>query len=344
MAGFTESIRSVNSLLTRIIWLVVVGLLAAGLGWWFLDGRGSSTTSEPRFSEVIEPIDWTGVDAAVVAAVATAHTNAEQHTRTMLTQWKDERMVRVDESFLDWYFSYWNQNVLGMKALWYQTVHAIHSGSPDAAERITREIQEEFAARVLRPNVAQLELEQMSRAAMQTYVSSLQEELRVIPEQYELPAADWDRYLADLSQVTVASEGQREVPLTLKAVVTTASAVTLVTTARMAPYASRVASSMGSRLAGRAAAGTAAKSGAKVAGQAGGKLLGPIIGIGVVAWDVWDHQSTKRRERPLLRENIADYFDEMIEVLVNEPSSGLLSPIHDMELHIREAQGSRIPT
>lgn len=37
--------------------------------------------------------------------------------------------LRVDDDFLEWYFDYWNQQVLGLKSIWYWSViHDIEAG------------------------------------------------------------------------------------------------------------------------------------------------------------------------------------------------------------------------
>ena len=40
-------------------------------------------------------------------------------------------------------------------------------------------------------------------------------------------------------------------------------------------------------------------------------LLAPIVGIGIILWDVWDYNRTVAIDRPVLHANIADYLQEM---------------------------------
>ncbi len=53
--------------------------------------------------------------------------------------------------------------------------------------------------------------------------------------------------------------------------------------------------------------------------KSGGKLLGPIIGIGIIIWDLWDHKSTRAENEPILRQNLYDYVDLMTQELLNDP-------------------------
>ena len=64
------------------------------------------------------------------------------------------------------------------------------------------------------------------------------------------------------------------------------------------------------------------------------KFLGPIIAVGVIAWDLWDHHRTEEINRPILRQNLADYLTELQFSLLHEPETGLLSIIYQLETNI----------
>lgn len=68
--------------------------------------------------------------------------------------------------------------------------------------------------------------------------------------------------------------------------------------------------------------------------KTGGRLLGPIIGIGILIWDYWDHSETKKVNKPILRQAIADYFREMKGSLLYDNDSGIMSVIHNIETGI----------
>jgi hypothetical protein len=89
--------------------------------------------------------------------------------------------------------------------------------------------------------------------------------------------------------------------------------------------------------AGKAAATIATKTGARVAGKVSGKFLGAIVGIGVIIWDVWDHQQTKKIESPILRQNLADYLTELQQSLLYEPETGLMTIVRGLEANIVES-------
>jgi hypothetical protein len=207
------------------------------------------------------------------------------------------------------------------------------------AEKITADIQEEFAKRVLRPEIAPMQLERIAHETVTEYVRALQHNMAPIPERYNIPKADWDGYLATIAALIVRSEGNREIPLSLKIFTSSAvvggiaSAVTL--TEALQPVLARIGT-QGSLTAAtggmsQPVAHLAARTGAKVGVKAGGKFLGAIIGIGVLAWDLWDHQHTQRIERPMLRANLIDYLGELQHALLRDPEAGIITMLEAVE-------------
>jgi hypothetical protein len=263
-----------------------------------------------------------------------ARSHAEQAATAQLDAWVAQLMQRVDHDFLPWYFSYWNQQVLGLKGLWYWTLDRLLEAEPSATAKITAELQTELATRVLRPPVAQLELERIARHVVHVYVQELARQLEVIPKQYQIPTAAWDRHLADLAVLTSGVEGNRQVALSLKAVTATGSGGAVLLTRQFSSVTGKVGSKIAATFAGKTAAKVATASGVKIAAQTGGKLLGPIIGFGIIAWDVWDHQRTKAMNQPLLRQTIADYLAAVQDSLLHDPEAGVMTVIGIMEENV----------
>lgn len=224
----------------------------------------------PRKTEtaIPEPIPWDQVDGEVRRILETAREKAQAEADLRLTRWTDEMMVRVDDDFLEWYFDYWNQQIMGLKSIWYWSLNQLMADQPTAAEGITEDIQLAFAQRVLRPQVAQLELESITRDAMEIYVYQLRQGLDHIPKTYQIPQGEWDRYLEDLAILTGGVEGNREVDLTLKALTVggASGAVLLAGSIRQA------SGRFGSKL----MPGMAGKSAAKLILGSAEKLLQPL--------------------------------------------------------------------
>ncbi len=331
----TAWIQLLDAARKLLVGVVVFGIfaiaIAAGGRYMLGDDSRLGAVSAPRSKPAAPAIPWDKVDRDVAQALEASRFEAAEAAEAKLDVWRDGLIERIDNDFLDWYFGYWTQQVLGIQSLWYAGVERVLSDQPSAAERITETIQEEFATRVLRPQIAQLELEHMTREVMDAYVADLRGRLGEIPDRYRIPEADWDRYLTDVSILTQGVEGGRQVELSLKAVTATGAGGAVVLGSTLTRYTARLGQRTVGAQAGRAASGMAARTGGKVAARAGGKMLGPIVGVGVIAWDVWDHHRTEKVNRPLLRESLVDYIEQMNRTLLHDTEEGMLAIVYDME-------------
>jgi hypothetical protein len=68
-------------------------------------------------------------------------------------------------------------------------------------------------------------------------------------------------------------------------------------------------------------------------------VTGGVALAGLVAWEIWDHQSTVAENRPLLRNNI-DHFLQLYEAGLVEPDGMIGGILHDLERQI----AANIPT
>ncbi|MEW6355842.1 MAG: hypothetical protein AB1696_05940 [Planctomycetota bacterium] len=331
--SFAELLRAT----TGLIWVFVMVILLAGAGWVIV-GRSRPHDRDryaPRAKGIPKPIDWAQVDAEIAASMKESRAAAERYASDQLDLWTAALMDRVDAEFLGWFFGYFNQQILGLKGLGYGAIHWWDGERPTAAERLTEEFQEEFAKRVLRPQIAQLEMERIAQRAVEIYVERLRAGLAVIPNKYNIPRPDWERHLHDMAMIAEGVEGNREVTLTMKTltVSTAATAVVLgkALQSSLRRVATRVSGKISGGMASKAAGRLAAKTGGKVGAKVSGKFLGPIIGAGIIFWDVYDHHRTKKIEGPILRQNIADYLAETRHMLLTDPETGILAPIHQIE-------------
>jgi hypothetical protein len=317
---------------SRIMWVIVIIIVLAALGKMFVFKSGKDDKPrEPVKKNTVEKIDWSIVNKAIEKTMLEARKDTEMLAASRLDQWIDKNMIRVDSDFLEWYFSYWTQQKLGLKGLLAQVMNWVDSDNPSAAEKITAEVQEEFTNRVIRPQIAQLELERMIGEVMNYYSSSLRGKLENIPTQYNIKPADWDRYIEDISIMVKNVEANRSTPISLKAIVGLTAGGTLVLAGVLKPIVTKIGSKISARLSTRAAAKMAAKTGGKVAAKTGGKFLGTIISVGIIIWDVWDHFATKKKAKPILRQNIRDYLNEVKQAILHDPDYGIMTIIYQME-------------
>ena len=112
--AWVQVMRSISPVLWAIVIFVVIIPL---IGQIFLTQAFSPNTkvvkSNPDQTVIIEPtLDWSKVDEAVASALVTAHDQAENYASEELNLWIHELKDRVDSSFLDWYFGYFNQRMV----------------------------------------------------------------------------------------------------------------------------------------------------------------------------------------------------------------------------------------
>jgi hypothetical protein len=313
-------------------------VILASMGRYLIFTGSQDHSSQSRHAnteKVLKPeIPWHEVDKAVSAALKEARASAESYASSKLDTWIETLMVRVDEDFLTWYFSYWNQQVLGLKALWNEGLEFFFENQPSTAEKLTAEIQEEFAKRVLRPQIAELELERIVGDTAHHYASELQKHLKTVPATYNIPKAEWNRYLEGIAITAYNTDANRETPISLKAFTASSAGGAVFLAANMKALLGKFSSKIAMESGGKAASKMAAKTGGKVAAKAGGKLLGPIVGIGIIVWDIWDHNATKAENKPILRKAIQDYLKEVKNILLHDSETGVMASINDLERQV----------
>ena len=320
---------------SKFLWIIVIIIVLGVLGKLFVFKSGKDTkVSEPIKKPVIEKIDWSKVNKDIERMMTEARKETQELASAKLDTWIEQNMKRVDNDFLEWYFSYWTQQKLGLESLLAQVWHWVDSDSPTAAEKMTVEVQEEFTNRVIRPQIAQLEIERIINEIVSFYSFTLKGKLEKIPTEYKISRVDWERYIEDISIMVKNVEANRRTPLTLKALVGITAGGTILVFNSLKPIITKIGAKISSKMAAKTAAKMATKTGGKVAVKTGGKFLGAIIAIGIIIWDVWDHHATKNKAKPILRQNIYDYLNEVKESILHDPSYGIMTIIYEMEQSI----------
>ncbi len=332
--------------LSTILWSIILLIVIAYVGRSYIDFDAYRYETEPFSSPVVHrvavPPDriWTSIDQDIRDSVAAAKTTALTVAERRLEGWHDQLMIRVDRDFLEWYFNYFNQQLVGLSYAYHSAYDFIVGSAQNPSEKVIENIQTQFANRVLRPQVAQLELEALTKSVVQTFIIDLSHRLAEIPVRYEMPREEWDRHLESIAVMASTVEGDRTVPLTLKALTTGAGVTSGAMIAKafspvVKSAASKAASVMSAKLVSSAAAATATTAGAKVAGSTAGGFLGPLIAVGIITWDLYDHARTVDENRPIMRENIADYLTQFEQAMLAADGS-VGGVLHNIELAIYE--------
>lgn len=349
VTALTRLIRATSML----IWSVIGFIILAYGGYYLFIKDAPKERSVPNISagprEKSLPPIYGELNKAVAQALEKARLEARKYALSQLDKWEAELVNRVDSDFLNWYFGYWNTQIRGAKALMNGAKHWVDSDQPTAQEELTEEFQREFTIRVLHPQTSQLQLERIQREALVKFLSHFRKSLDEIPKKYRVATPDWEQYLHDVSSQSSLVEAGRQVPITLKTIYAASVGGTLVLASKVLTSLSGgisggIASKMAGKAAGKAGSAIAAKTGAKVAGKLGGEFLGPIIGIGIIVWDVWDHYNTVSENRPLLRQSIVSFLDEMKMAILDDPTSGVMAPVYQLEDHLKNTLASHSGT
>ncbi len=329
-------IRAISPLIWATVLLIVILPLA---GRWVI---GQSIVpgiqSAPQEISVALAPQRNRLDQAVVEALQTAQQQTRQQAKLELDEWIGELEPRVD-SFLDWYFDYFTQKRLEITApiVWAKsaTTQALGWGKAVPEEvvnaKLTEVFQREFTKRVLVPQTAQLRLEVITTAAADRFVTELGQELRGVQGKYRIPQGQWERYLDTIATTVNDTEGNLS-NLSLKALV--GGGGYLAAKPFLVTSIGKLGSKLSTKFTASAATKLAAKTGSSVAAELGTSLIDPIVGVGILIWDVWDYQHTVTVDRPLLRSNIESYLHSMERSMLDNPETGIMAAIQQLEASI----------
>ena len=336
IVAWSNLLRSLQPFIWGAIILVVIIPLVGKALLFYSSTTPVQPTIQP-LTEIIVPAipRRANLDKALVDAVQTAHQSAQEFAKAELDDWEIQLEGRVDH-FLDWYFGYLNQKKMEfMTPLVWVSSAAIHTVNPNqmkASEavitRFTGEFQKQFAKQVLVPQTAQIRLENLTTETVNHYLLALRQNMDQVQVKYRIPQGQWERYLSDISTTIQDTEGNLS-NLSLKMLV--GGSGYLLTKPLVLATVGKIGGKVSSKFAGTAAAKLAAKTGGTVAAELGTSLVDPIVGVGIFIWDIWDYQHTVELERPLLKANLMDYLQGVEQSLLNDPETGVLSAIGQLE-------------
>ncbi|MDJ0708382.1 MAG: hypothetical protein QNJ46_34365 [Leptolyngbyaceae cyanobacterium MO_188.B28] len=336
IVAWSNLLRSLQPFIWGAIVLVVIIPLVGKALLFYSSTTPVQHTSQPMTEVMVPAIPRrANLDKALVDAVQTAHQSAQAFAKAELDDWEIQLEGRVDH-FLDWYFGYLNQKKMEfMTPLVWVSSAAIHTVNPNQMKpseavitQFTGEFQKQFAKQVLVPQTAQIRLENLTTETVNHYLLALRQNMDQAPLKYRIPQGQWERYLSDISTTIQDTEGNLS-NLSLKVLV--GGSGYLLTKPLVLATVGKIGGKVSSKLAGTAAAKVAAKTGGTVAAELGTSLVDPIVGVGIFIWDIWDYQHTVDLERPLLKANLMDYLQGVEQSLLNDPETGVLSAIFQLE-------------
>ena len=336
---FFSSLKSFSTLIWIVVVIVVIiPLLGKAIIAFSFSATPPKQIEKTQIVTTI-PVDW---DKLIQSTLQSANQKAYNYAEEELDLWVAEMTTKIDDSFLDWYFGYFNQKKIEYKGFSEAIISEIstifdkNGTSPNkkVAEAITKDFQKEFTKRVFRPEIAQLRLERITNQTIRYYLDQLNTIIGEVPTNYQIPEVEWERYLKSIAVTIYDTEGDIS-NSSLK--VFTGGGAYLLAKPFLAPIVAKVGSQVVAKIAGKAGAKIATKTGGAVVGKMGSVLLDGTVGVGIILWDIWDNNHNAAIEKPILRENLVAYLKELKYFLLRDPETGIMVPIDKIEETIRKA-------
>lgn len=290
--------------------------------------------------------DFKQVDRDLINALRNAHDSTEEFARQELELWIDDLMKRVDDKFLNWYFNYFNQKAMefGIPFVWIMFkadfLNVLKSKDETGLnanqiiqKRMINDFKNKFNELVLNPEESQQFLLKLTERSALNYVSGLGMKFAMTKNYYNISDQAWEKYLSSLGSL-IYNTGNSQYSLSVEDITRKLTTdTTIVWTAIGGKLALTFASKVAAKIAGKAIGAIMAKISAQ--------LLDPVIGLGILIFDVWSYDKMVKESKPALRQNILDFFNEVKWSILNAPENSIMAAIEDVESNIITALESR---
>lgn len=272
------------------------------------------------------------INQAILDTLNISHDKAENFASERLYIWIQLLKDRVDNNFLNWYFNWFNKKWREDSAL------IIGVFGQDVAKRDIEEYTKQFSERVLSPDESQAKFKELAEKTVNVYVSDINYRLSKVRLQYDIPQVEWDKYLNSITfnipgessniglQELLAIGGYQ---LLAKPIIIPAAKVGTVVVIESVEKTLAV---LGVKAMG--------KLGATVVAETVAKVLDPLAIVGLGAWDYFSYKGEVATQRPALREQILEGFQEMKNSLLYNPETGIITVIDQVEKNLRSAISS----
>ena len=304
-------------------WIRIIAWVLPALVLLVLFTRQGKPPARPPGSrtEQVRIVDWNAIDASVREVFIKAGDRARSHAEAQVRNWGVELKRRAEDEFLPWYFGYWNQQALSLKTAGWTVldtpfVRNMTGSTRSATERLEELIEQEFNVRVLHPVSATRRVEAITRESVKIYLQTLNEGLHAIETDYQLRDPQWTRYLEGLPGMIRAVEGNRQVPLLIKATTTGGGAVAMSVTQMVSNQIRMMLYRRGQR--------ELMEHSIRATGGVAIKGLGGLAMAAFMSWDLYDHHRTVQQNLPVLRRLLHDYFEQLEQLVLHDPQTGIM--------------------
>ena len=298
-----------------------------------LPGEHSGSARQPRRMEQVRVVDWSAVDKSVRDVFMRAGTKAEAYAKQAVHEWTNDLRRRAETDFIPWYFGYWNQQAMALRAIGFHLMNTpaaegLFGKQPEANKQIEDMVEKAFVSRVLQPATAQLKIEALTRDAVTVYLDALNEGLKAVQADYNISEQDWGRYVEGLAGTILAVEGNRQVPLLLKGATVVSGVIAV-----------KIGQTVAKQVRGmifRAGRREMYEEGAMYAGRTVARGFGGIAFIAMTGWDIYDHHRTVSQNTPVMRRLLSEYFDQLESLVLNDSQCGILQTLERVRRMVAE--------
>ena len=293
---------------------------------------------------------WRQVDRDIVAESQAAAEAARDFARRQMADWKQLAAQRAEADFIPWFSSYWTQQWLTAKVAWYN-LSAGETTDPPVI-RLAAYLQEQYHDRVLAPVAAKVDPATVRVEATKRYIQRLGEQLQPIPRRYGVPVDQFERRIQDIPAIALAPPPAHDASLyqvvhaeqidRLPAYAALlrqgreaqANAGAGLSKKRISPVARQVSEKMLDQL--------AISGGTSAASALVGGVAGAVISLGAAGFGVFLHEASREQIETQLRETLNASMDDMWQILVEDPNTGVMAGIDYLSEQIEKSAAPSI--
>lgn len=326
------------------LWAIaLVGILWCGFGRKCLGKYDKSNTYSEKRTESTSITSWNyNLDKEILEACDKAHAEAELYVSTELDKWIDEVMLRVDERFLDDYFSFINVKCREVRYAFTFVANFLHFPAPSAEENLTKELETKIDSMVIQSEVSEARIKNIVDEATVIYFSRLDKEFAKIQIAHKIPVAAWNEYVSQLCGMTMnvenAAINESVTPVSIKVLALSSGTAVALSAKPAINFGKTVAKKVSTKIAERTGKNVVEKTGEKLLVSTGAKTGGktasrmiPYIGwgitIGTCVWDIIDYKISAEKGKKMLRENIQNYLCEIKRELMGSSSDSIMTSL-----------------
>ncbi|HNY13271.1 MAG TPA: hypothetical protein PKK26_16905 [Candidatus Wallbacteria bacterium] len=296
-AGIRKTLLAAVAL---VLFAIIVWAIASG----FVTPAFTSGTTATR--PVVKTVNFKNVQSDTLGRdINVILEKSKKKAAAFLAQELDKwgaGLTKKSENFTAWYCGYFTQQTLALQGV-YGAVKGWTIGGTDAAKEISDTVKTEFSARVIQPETAQNQINTIAEATVNEYFKAVTTGFQELSFRYQIPLHDWEGGINDVSAMTARTNVNRGVPLTIKAI----TGLSVISTIRITEKLMPMIESAGEMILSKTLASFGRKAMAGLAGEA----LGVYTGVGLLAWDAYDHYTLKKTTMPLIKKNIEDYLETL---------------------------------